>query len=148
MVDPRDGRANLTRAAEWRGWRWVLLGLVVSAYLLAELPYLDRYPLLNYDEGEEMAPAYKLATQGVFGSDLMTGFYRAETRLYYMLPVYMLLMGAVFRGTFFIEGIMARLMYWSTYQMHLVALHGYLKVGLDTLSQFLRHRTAPRVKLH
>ena len=58
------------------------------------------------------------------------------------------LMGAVFRGTFFIEGMMARLMYWSTYQMHLVALHGYLKVGLDMLSQFLRHRTAPRVKLH
>jgi len=58
------------------------------------------------------------------------------------------LMGAVFRGTFFIEGMMARLMYWSTYQMHLVALHGYLKVSLDMLSQLLRHRTAPRVKLH
>ena len=58
------------------------------------------------------------------------------------------LMGAVFRGTFFIEGLMARLMYWATYQMHLIALHGYLKVGMDMLSQFLRQRTAPRVKLH
>ncbi len=83
--------------AGWPGWRWVLLGLLVSAYLLAELPYLDRYPLLNYDEGEEMAPAYKLATRGIFGSDLMAGFYRAEAHVYYMMPLYMLLMGGVFR---------------------------------------------------
>ena len=58
------------------------------------------------------------------------------------------LMGGVFRGTFFMEGLLARLMYWATYQMHLIALHGYLKVGMDFLSQFLRQRTAPRVKLH
>jgi len=81
----------------WGGWRWVLLGLLVSAFLSAELPYLNRYPLLNYDEGEEMAPAYKLATTGVFGSDLMTGFYHAEANLYYMMPAYLLLMGAVYR---------------------------------------------------
>jgi len=86
-----------TRAARWPGWRWVLLGLLVSAFLWAELPYLDRYPLLNYDEGEEMAPAYKLATSGVFGSDLMAGFYHAEANLYYMMPAYLLLLGAVYR---------------------------------------------------
>jgi 4-amino-4-deoxy-L-arabinose transferase-like glycosyltransferase len=96
-VDPRVGPTVWARAIAWGGWRWVLLGLVAGAYLLAELPYLDRYPLLNYDEGEEMAPAYKLATQGIFGSDLMSGFYRAEAHLYYMMPLYMLFMGAVYR---------------------------------------------------
>ena len=58
------------------------------------------------------------------------------------------LMGAVFRGSYFVEGLFARFMYWATYQLHLVALHGYLKVELDFMSQFLRYRTAPRVKLH
>jgi 4-amino-4-deoxy-L-arabinose transferase-like glycosyltransferase len=90
-------RADAQRVFGWRGWRWALLGLVVGAYLLAELPYLDRYPLLNYDEGEEIAPAYKLATRGVFGSDMMAGFYHAETRVYYMLPLFLLSMGVVFR---------------------------------------------------
>lgn len=58
------------------------------------------------------------------------------------------LMGGVFRGSFFIEGLLARLMYWATYKMHVIALHGYLKVALDTVSEFIRERTEPRVKLH
>jgi 4-amino-4-deoxy-L-arabinose transferase-like glycosyltransferase len=69
----------------------------VAAFLWAELPYLNRYPLLNYDEGEEMAPAAKLAATGIFGSDLMAGFYHAESNLYYMMPAYLLLLGAAYR---------------------------------------------------
>ena len=90
---------RLARAADWQGWRWLLPLLIIGAYLLAELPDLDRYPALNYDEGEEMAPAYKLATRGVFGSDLMAGFYHAEVHLYYMLPLYLLAVGAVLVAT-------------------------------------------------
>jgi 4-amino-4-deoxy-L-arabinose transferase-like glycosyltransferase len=97
MANSLVGRTRWTRAARWRGWTWVLLGLVVAAYLWAELPYLDQYPLFNYDEGEIMAPAYKLVTRGILGTDLLTGFYRAEAHLYYLMPLYPLLMGAVFR---------------------------------------------------
>jgi NADH dehydrogenase len=32
--------------------------------------------------------------------------------------------------------------------MHEVALHGYIKVALDTLSRILTRRTEPQVKLH
>jgi len=39
-------------------------------------------------------------------------------------------------------------MYVSLYKMHQVAIHGYLRVALDTLSRIVRQRLEPRVKLH
>ena len=47
-----------------------------------------------------------------------------------------------------IEGLLARLMYWSLYKMHLKAVHGPLKTALDTIAGILARRTRPRVKLH
>jgi NADH:ubiquinone reductase (H+-translocating) len=51
-------------------------------------------------------------------------------------------------GSLMIEGFMARVMYLSLYKMHEVALHGYAKVGLDTLARLITRRTEPHVKLH
>jgi NADH dehydrogenase len=39
-------------------------------------------------------------------------------------------------------------MYIALYKMHLVALHGFVKMALDTVAQSIRRRTGPRVKLH
>jgi NADH dehydrogenase len=39
-------------------------------------------------------------------------------------------------------------MYLSLYKMHEVALHGFFKVGLDTLARLITRRTEPHVKLH
>ena len=47
-----------------------------------------------------------------------------------------------------IEGVLARWAYRSLYKMHEVALHGPIKVALDTLSRLLTRRTEPQVKLH
>ena len=47
-----------------------------------------------------------------------------------------------------IEGMVASLMYWSLYRSHLVALHGFWKTALDTLTGWLRRQTDPHVKLH
>ena len=47
-----------------------------------------------------------------------------------------------------IEGTFARLMYLSLYKMHELALHGYVKVALDTLARMITRRTEPHVKLH
>lgn len=58
------------------------------------------------------------------------------------------LMGALFGGTMFVEGLFARLMYVSLYRMHLYALHGFAKVAFDTLAKMITRRTEPRVKLH
>ncbi len=39
-------------------------------------------------------------------------------------------------------------MYLSLYKMHELALHGLIKVILDTLARMITRRTEPTVKLH
>ena len=58
------------------------------------------------------------------------------------------LMGSITRGSLMIEGIFAGLMYRSLYKMHELALHGAVKVTLDTIARLITRRTEPHVKLH
>lgn len=58
------------------------------------------------------------------------------------------LMGFIDGKSLRIEGWFAKIMYRSLYKMHEIALHGYIKVFLDTLSRLLTRRTEPQVKLH
>ena len=58
------------------------------------------------------------------------------------------LMGALSGGSLFVEGLIARFMYQSLYQLHLMALHGTWSVLLHVLARFISRRTEPRVKLH
>jgi NADH:quinone reductase (non-electrogenic) len=58
------------------------------------------------------------------------------------------LMGFVSGKSMRVEGWFARLMYISLYKMHLLALHGFVGVALDTLSRALKRSTEPQVKLH
>jgi NADH dehydrogenase len=58
------------------------------------------------------------------------------------------LMGFLAGKGMLIEGYVARLMYRSLYKMHETALHGPLKVSLDTVARLLTRRTEPHVKLH
>lgn len=58
------------------------------------------------------------------------------------------MMGGLAKGSLFIEGYFARMMYLSLYKMHEVAVQGYLKTALDTLARLLTRRTEPHVKLH
>ena len=58
------------------------------------------------------------------------------------------LMGFVSGKSMRIEGFFAKMMYRSLYKMHEMALHGPVKVTLDTASRLLTRRTEPQVKLH
>lgn len=58
------------------------------------------------------------------------------------------LMGSIYGGSLFIEGLFARLMYQSLYKMHLMALHGFFSVFLQTLARIITRRTESQVKLH
>ena len=58
------------------------------------------------------------------------------------------LMGFVSGKSMRIEGWFAKMMYLSLYKMHETALHGPVKVTLDTVSRLLTQRTEPQVKLH
>ena len=58
------------------------------------------------------------------------------------------LMGSVSGGSLFIEGMFASLMYKSLYKMHLMALHGFWSMALQTLARIITRRTESQVKLH
>ena len=58
------------------------------------------------------------------------------------------LMGTLSRGTLWVEGSFARMMYLSLYKMHELALHGFWKTALDTAARIITRRTEPHVKLH
>ena len=58
------------------------------------------------------------------------------------------LMGFISGKSIRIEGFFAKMMYRSLYKMHEMALHGPVKVTLDTVSRLLTRRTEPQVKLH
>jgi NADH dehydrogenase len=58
------------------------------------------------------------------------------------------LMGRLIGGSLLIQGFIARWMYLSLYKLHQIAIHGYFRVVLDTVSRFVRRRLEPRVKLH
>ena len=58
------------------------------------------------------------------------------------------MMGGLIGGSLMVEGLFAKFMYMSLYKMHQLALHGWVKVGLDTLSRLIHRRTHSIVKLH
>jgi NADH dehydrogenase len=58
------------------------------------------------------------------------------------------LMGFLSGKSLRVEGWFARLMYISLYKLHLLALHGFVGVALDTLARFIKRGTEPQVKLH
>ncbi|HLF71253.1 MAG TPA: hypothetical protein VI759_03800 [Dehalococcoidia bacterium] len=76
-----------------------VLGLVALAgvYLLTVLPALGDDPIAGGDEGWIMSAAGKLATDGVFGSDLFRGFYGAEQHYYFNLPLDHFVLAGVFK---------------------------------------------------
>lgn len=58
------------------------------------------------------------------------------------------MMGGLIGGSLMVSGLFARLMYLSLYKMHELALHGSVKVALDTMARVITRRTEPHVKLH
>jgi NADH dehydrogenase len=58
------------------------------------------------------------------------------------------LMGNLGKGTLFIEGRLARLVYISLYRMHQVAIYGFVKTGLVMLASRINRWLRPRLKLH
>jgi len=58
------------------------------------------------------------------------------------------LMGNLVRGTVFIEGWIARLVYLSLYRMHQAAIHGYFSTLLIMLGDRIYKATRAEVKLH
>ena len=58
------------------------------------------------------------------------------------------LMGNLMRGTFFVEGWLARMVYLSLYRMHQASVHGYFSTLLIMLGDRIHRATRAEVKLH
>ncbi len=76
---------------------FVCLFALVVAYLIISFHRLGDFPVVHGDEPWIAAAPYKLATEGVFGSDLLTGYYNAESRSY-QVPLLPLLQAVAFRS--------------------------------------------------
>ena len=74
-----------------------LLSLLLAAYTAASLIKLDRFPPVNQDEPWIASVAYKLATEGVCGSDLFTGFFGMERHYFLLMPLHPILLAGVFK---------------------------------------------------
>jgi 4-amino-4-deoxy-L-arabinose transferase-like glycosyltransferase len=74
-----------------------ILSLVLAAYLIGSLAGLDVYPTVGQDEPWIASVPYKLATEGVFGTDLFAGLAGMERHHYQHAPMYPLLEAAVFK---------------------------------------------------
>lgn len=73
------------------------MGLLLLGYWAVGLDGLAVYPLVGQDEPWIAAAPFKLATEGVFGSDLFAGYYGMERHHYQHQPAFHLLQAGVFR---------------------------------------------------
>lgn len=58
------------------------------------------------------------------------------------------LMGAVARGSVFIEGHFAKWMYWWLHKHHQIAVNGWFHTWLSTWAETINRVRNPRIKLH
>ncbi|MBI3760965.1 MAG: hypothetical protein HY260_03770, partial [Chloroflexi bacterium] len=55
--------------------------------------HLDRFPTVHQDEPWILSPGYKLFSQGVYGSDLLVGYYGMERHYFEFMPLMSILQG-------------------------------------------------------
>jgi 4-amino-4-deoxy-L-arabinose transferase-like glycosyltransferase len=84
----------LAKISRW--WPEGLVVAVLAAYVVISASYLGVFPPVGEDEPWIAAAPHKLATEGVYGSDLFAGYYGVDRHNYQHMPVYPLLQAAVF----------------------------------------------------
>lgn len=87
---------RMRRAAAALPWAELVVACSVTIYLAVTLSRLADFPPVYIDEPWIAAAGYKLATQGVFGTDLYTGYYHSEQLNVWYPPVLPLLEAASF----------------------------------------------------
>ena len=98
----RNGRSRRAdRRALSRTGRPLVCSAIVAAslviYFVMTLPRLGVFPPVGEDEPWIAAAPYKLATDGVLGSDLFAGYYGMERHHYAHLPLFPLAQAAIFK---------------------------------------------------
>jgi 4-amino-4-deoxy-L-arabinose transferase-like glycosyltransferase len=73
--------------------------LLVAGLLFVAVSFtaIGTWPPVGEDESWTAAAPYKLATEGVYASDLFAGYYGSEQGLYHLNPLYHLMLAGVFK---------------------------------------------------
>lgn len=90
-INPENSRPSSSSAAH---------AIVVTSaivFLVVTLDHLSVFPAVGEDEPWIAAAPYKLAVQGVYGSDLFAGYYGSERHNYQHMPLYPLLEAGIFK---------------------------------------------------
>ena len=64
------------------------IGLSIAILLLSTIPNLANHPTITDDEMWVFSAAVKLAREGVFGSDMFAGFYDADRKYFFNMPLH------------------------------------------------------------
>jgi 4-amino-4-deoxy-L-arabinose transferase-like glycosyltransferase len=73
------------------------LGAATALLFLFTIPHLANFPVPVDDEIWILSASHKLATEGVFGTDLFAGFYRADEVYLFNMPAHHVLLALVFK---------------------------------------------------
>ncbi|HSM57951.1 MAG TPA: hypothetical protein VK879_17485, partial [Candidatus Sulfomarinibacteraceae bacterium] len=96
-IQKRKSSLRHDRLVTMRAHTRLFLGLLLLFYWAVSLDGLAVYPPVGEDEPWIAAAPFKLATEGVFGSDLFAGYYGMAQRHYQHQPAFHLLQAGVFR---------------------------------------------------
>jgi 4-amino-4-deoxy-L-arabinose transferase-like glycosyltransferase len=145
----------------------LLIGLGVL--LISTVPNLGNHPSVTDDEMWVFSGAYKLAAQGVFGSDMFAGFFNADSHYFFNMPGHHFVLAAAFKlmgygilqarlvgvlyaiATLLLTYLLARRIYGVAVAMLSIALLLFLRLnmGFDTglplqeLAASMRYDLAP-----
>ena len=75
----------------------LLLACGLLAYLLVTIHDLGHVPMIYEDEPVLASSGWKLANEGILGSDLFTGFYGMERHNYVFFPIHSILLAMIFK---------------------------------------------------
>ncbi|HEX9900797.1 MAG TPA: glycosyltransferase family 39 protein [Candidatus Methylomirabilis sp.] len=96
MTEPGTKRSVREGIPSGAGHGAVVAGLL-AVYLLLSLNHLGSVPPVYEDEPWQASTGWKLATEGVFGSDLFAGYFGMERHYYGFMPLHPLLLAATFK---------------------------------------------------
>jgi hypothetical protein len=87
MNAPAAGPYDAGFAKPKRPWLLAWLAFVTSVYLACTTPFLNDFPGLSGDDAWVMSVSDRLARTGRLGTELFTGFFRADEVYFINLPV-------------------------------------------------------------
>jgi 4-amino-4-deoxy-L-arabinose transferase-like glycosyltransferase len=73
------------------------IAIGVLIFLASVLPNLANHPTLTDDEAWVMSASFKLAEEGVFGSDMFRGFFNADEHYFFNMPGHHFVVAAAFK---------------------------------------------------